>query len=623
MTKPKNRGLTVNQIKKAVFGETAKKMKPKKSSKKIVTEKPNKIYRKIQQHDLSLLLDLTYSTGQICSQLPTPDWFTYKEKADISIICPIYMNSLEDFVDSWDFSNEGFRIEIIFIDDNCPWKTGEKIASVWSLRKKEGPKGIGRVYVSAATQGYGACCNFGAEVATGKTLIFMHPESKLFPGSITSLVKLAQQQIGVVGGLHVFEQEDTVLESGLEWSWEKNRFLAIGSEVYKNKELYRPFQMNNVPFDIFQSGEREIVSSNLMAIDKSLFQKIGGFSPTIFQQTWSDADFCCFLKEKGYKVLYQQAARSYRGPIKKIEMLEKNGEVAFFNKWITSGRIDRLISAPRQEVLSNLNNILIRRQMAHGDVLAAAAIVPAVKKKYPKAKIIFATDCPEVVEGNPWIDQIVTEYSERQFNLFINLDMAYEYRPYTNFIEAYADIAGVPTCDCQLFLKTKPFDVGLSGQYVVMHAGNTFWAGRGWSTIKFDQISTRLRSEGHKIVCVGTLSDHKPLCSDIDLRGKTDIQQLSSVIKNSSYFVGTDSFPMMVAETFKVKGVAFFGSILPETRLATNSITPVAASDLTCIGCHHRKFLPCVATTTCEIGVQECVTGVSVERMWREIKKTL
>lgn len=624
MTKPKNRGLTVNQIKKAIFGNAPKTLKPKHPPKKItLDQKPSKLHRKVQQHDLSLLLDLTYSTGQICSQLPTPDWFATKEKADISIICPLYMNSIENLIESWDFSNEGFRVEIIFIDDNCPWKTGEKIASLWGGRKKEASKGIGKVFVSVATQGYGACCNFGAEIATGKTLIFMHPESKLFPGSLTSLVKLAQQQTGAVGGLHVFEQEDTILESGLEWSWEKNRFLPIGCKVYKNKELYRPFQMNNVPFDIFQSGEREVVSSNLMAIDRLLFQKVGGFSPTIFQQTWSDADFCCNLREKGYKVLYQQAARSYHDPFKTVETHEKNGEVAFSNKWITSGRIDRLVNDPRPTTWIDVNHVLIRRQMAHGDVLVAAAIAPAIKKKYPKAKIVFATDCPEVVEGNPWIDQIVTEYSERQFNLFINLDMAYEYRPYTNFLETYADIAGVSVSECQLFLKEHDFDLGLSDEYVVMHAGNTFWAGRGWSTLKFDQISTRLRNEGHKIVCVGTLSDHKPLCSDIDLRGKTNIQQLASVIKKAKYFVGTDSFPMMVAETFKVNGVAFFGSILPETRLVTNSITPVVASDLPCIGCHHRKSLPCVATTTCEMGVQECVTGVSVERMWREIKKTL
>lgn len=622
MEPPKNRGLTVSQINKAIFGET----KPKPSN--IVQLKPlipvkkrNKLYRKVQNYDAKLLLDLTYSTGQICTQLPTPEWFSFKERPDVSIICPLYMNTLDDLVDSWDFDNEGMRVEFIFVDDNCPWNSGKKVFDSWKHRQNEVTKGIGRVFVSAATQGYGACCNFGAEKANGKILVFLHPESKLFPGWLSSLTKIVRlSEVGAVGGLHIFEEQDTVLEAGLEWSWEEGRFLKIGSEVFKNKKLNQPFQMNNVPLDIFQAGDRQAVSSNFMAVKKENFLETGGFSPTIFHQTWSDADFCCSLREKGLKIVYQQSARAYHKPFVPVDKYQKHGEIAFFNKWVNSGRIDSLVD-DRLEAVSEIKNILIRRQFAHGDVLVAAAIAPALKKKYPNAKIIFATDCIEVVQGNPWIDCVVSDYSERQFNIFINLDMIYEYRPKTNFLTAYAEEAGVPLKDCKLFIQTEPFETELPEKYVVMHAGKNFWAGREWSTIKFDQISNRLRSEGHKIVCVGTLSDHKPVSADIDLRGKTSVGQLASVIQKSSFFVGIDSFPMFIAETFNIKGVAFFGSILPETRLITKNITPVYADGLKCLGCHHRKALPCISTTTCEIGVQECVIGVSVDRMWQNIKK--
>lgn len=625
MTTPKNKGLTIQQINKAANTNAAPKPVKKVNSQPLFSEaKPSKIHRKNQHIDTSLLLDVIYSTGQICSQLPTPEWFNYKDKPDVSIIIPLYMSDISEMVDSWDFSYDGLRAEIIFVDDNCPWNSGEKIVKAWENRKKEAPKGIGKVFVSPATQGYGACCNFGAEIASGKILIFLHPESKIFPGTIGSLVKLARQpQVGAVGGLHVFEQDDTVLESGMEWNWDQKQFLSIGCQVYKNQKLHKPFEMNNVPIDIFQSGEREAISSNLMAVKRNEFLEIGGFNPTIFHQTWSDADFCCAVREKKLKVFYQQSARSYHKIIKPIDKFFKNGEAAFINKWITTGRIDSIVKDVRKETFADVHNILIRRQMAHGDVLVAAAIAPALKKKYPKAKIVFATDCPEVVQKNPWIDQVVSEYSERQFNIFINLDMAYEYRPKANFLTAYADVAGVSVKDCKLFLHTEMIDDELPEKYVVMHAGNTFWAGRGWSTIKFDQICSRLRSEGYKIVCVGTPSDHKPIGSDIDLRGKTNIFQLADVIKKSCFFVGTDSFPMVIAETFNVRGVSFFGSILPQTRLITGSIVPVSAKALPCIGCHHRKALPCVATASCELGVQECVTGISVETMWSVIQKNL
>jgi ADP-heptose:LPS heptosyltransferase/GT2 family glycosyltransferase len=618
-----NKGLTPYQIKKAIYGEN-KKINLKTTSKPLgLYQKKIKINRKLEKHDSSSLFDVTYSTNQIYSQIPTPEWFDFTEKADISVICPLYMCSLEDFIKSWDFFYEGLKLELIFIDDNCPWKTGEKLTKLWFERKNENSK-IGKIFIGSINQGYNACCNFGAEVATGETLVFLNPEGKLFPRSIFNLVKLLNQpKVGAVGGLHILEKEDTVVESGLEWSWEFDKFLPIGSQIYNNQKIQKPFQMNNSPSDIFQSGEKEAVSSNFMAIKKSLFKELGRFSPTINHQSWNDADFCCNIKEKKLNILYQQSARIYYKKIKTFDKFENKSKLMFFNKWVNSGRIDFIVNNIRKESISQINSILIKRKMAHGDVLVAAAIAPALKKKYPKAKIIFDTNYPEVVQGNPWIDQVVTKYSERQFNFFINLDMVYEYNPYKNFLQSYAEEAGVSVDDCKLFLETENVDFELPEKYIVMHAGNNFWAGRGWATIKFDQISKKLRKEGYKIVCVGTTSDHKPIYSDFDLRNKTSIKQMAHVIKNSSFFIGTDSFPMLVAETFKVKGISFFGSILPETRLITKTIKPISANDLPCIGCHHRKSIPCVSTVSCEIGVQECVNQITVDYMWTQIKNYL
>jgi hypothetical protein len=49
----------------------------------------------------------------------------------------------------------------------------------------------------------------------------------------------------------------------------------------------------------------------------------------------------------------------------------------------------------------------------------------------------------------------------------------------------------------------------------------------------------------------------------------------------------------------------------------------VFADGLQCLGCHHRKSLPCTATTVCEVGVQECVNGISVEMMFNKVKQAL
>lgn len=228
-------------------------------------------------------------------------------------------------------------------------------------------------------------------------------------------------------------------------------------------------------------------------------------------------------------------------------------------------------------------------------MLLAAAVAPALKKKHPKAKITFSTDCPEVLQNNPWIDKVVEVFSERYFDYYIDLDMAYEYRPDANILDCYAEACGVSRKDCDLFLHTEPIDV--PDQYVVIHAGKTLWAGRNWSTIKFDQISKKLKGEGLKVVCVGTGTDHKTTVCDLDLRDKTTVPQLAHVIMRAKMFVGIDSFPMHVAQVFETPGVCFFGAIRPETRLVNKAITPVSADGLKCLGCHHRKPTPCTATT--------------------------
>lgn len=624
MKRSNAKGMTIPQINKAIHGkkEIVKNKSISEPINKNKSKKPNKILRKVQNHDFGLLLNLPYSMN-LASRFPTPQWFTSTEKADVSVIVPIYKSSIENLVESWDFNCDGMKVEFIFIDDECPLDSKSTVVSQWEPRKNETKKPIGKIYQNSATQGWGACCNTGAELATGDILIFLNPQGKLFPGWLPSMIRLIRKSnVGVVGGLHVNEMEDCVIESGREWSWKENRFMDIGSQCYQGKDIYRPFQMTNTPIEVFQASEREVVSSNLMAVMKQNFLNFGGFSPNVFTQEWSDADFCMSVREHGMKVMYQPNARLYHLGIEKKDKYWNHGSTWFENKWVSSERLDSIVKDKRSE-RRKINNILIRRQAAHGDVLVAAGIIPALKKRYPDSKILFSTECVDVLKNNPLIDKIIEEHSERQFDLFLNLDMVYEYRPNINILQAYAEAAGVNVNDCKLFLHSEPIDFELPDKYVVIHAGKTMWVGRNWSTIKFDQLSNKIKSLGYQIICIGTESDHKVNSCDLDLRGKTTIHQLATVIKNSQLFVGIDSFPMHIAQTFDVNGVCFFGSIIPNTRILSKNMIAVFADGLKCLGCHHRKSLPCTATTVCEVGVQECVNGISVEMMFNKVKQAL
>lgn len=613
-------GLTPAQIRKAISGTSEKAPEPVDIiSPPKKRPKPERSHRKIQSHDFGVLLDLPYSTTMTAIQYPTPPWFTSTQKPEVSIVVPVYRQSAEVLIESLDLSVEGMRVEVVFVDDNCPVDSKQLVLKEWEKKKDKLKGPVGRIYHSTATQGWTACCNIGAEKAMGDIVVFLHPDVKVGPGWLRPMVRLLRKaEIGVVGGMQI--DGDTMLDAGSQWVWDKEDFGGVGRSVYNGKPISRPFKLDNCPEDLFQMQEREAVSSYCMAVRRADFLDLGGFSPNVSNAKWADADFCAFVREKGLKVVCQPGSPVERKPDDKPDRYESHGKHYFVNRWITSGRYDRLAFVNRPTPAPEIELLLVRRRAAHGDVLMAASVLPALKKKYPKAKVVFSTDCPEILQNNPHVDKIVEEHSERHFQLYINLDMVYEYRPNVNMLTAYAEAAGVSPRDCVPFLDCEPLDVELPEKYVVVHAGKTLWAGRNWSTIKFDGLAKKLKESGHSVVVVGTGGDHKTTVCDVDLRGKTTVHQLATAIKGAGYFVGIDSFPMHIAQTFNVPGAAFFGSIKPNTRLYRPNMKPVYAEGLKCLGCHHRRPTPCTSTNVCEVGVQDCINNVTVDMFWRTVE---
>lgn len=613
-------GLTPEQIRKAIYGRNKEENScdNKFNFKNEKLNKPEKVVRKKQDHDAGMLLNMPFTTTSLFSNYKTPDWFESKNKADISVIVPIYNTEAKNFINSWNIKNK--KVEVIFVDDNCPLNSKELI-----IKECEKNKNInGKIYSSSLQQGWCACCNAGAEIATGDILFFIHPDSILIDGWMDSMIKeLNNKDVGVVGGLSIDQDGSTYLDAGFNWNWEEKKFNSIGKEIYNGIKISNPFTINNFPLDLLKSNNVDKVNGYFMAVRKKDYLFNGGMSPNLSSVEWADADFCMFMKEKGFKIICQCNSQIIREPLFKIDRKYNQGNVFFNNKWVTSGRINSLVLSKTNDYKKEIKSIVIRRRSAHGDVLIASGVASALKNKYPKSQIIFSTDCPEVLEKNPFIDKVVEIHSERWFDLYFDLDMAYEYRPNCNILQAYAEACGVNVDDCEIYLHSSNFE-NLPEKYVVIHSGKTMWAGRNWSTIKFDQIANKLKLSGFKVVVIGTLSDHKTSVCDIDLRGLTNIGELSYVIKKSKLFIGIDSFPMHVAQVLKIPGVCFFGSINPETRLLKNSsITEVFAEDLKCIGCHHRKSTPCTATINCEIGIQDCINNVTVDKMWRSIQKIL
>lgn len=588
--------------------------------------RPTKIERIIKD-DMASLLEVPVVSWKNTIEYPTPNWFRQTEPVDVSVIIPLYKSEvvIEDLIHSWDIT-DGLKVECIFVDDHCPHDSKNFVLRCWS-RRKDRP--VGRIFYNNENLGFGVSCNAGAEKATGRFLVFLNADTVVTPGWIKPIVDLLENpEIGVVGNLQLKKGgmwDGCIDGAGSEWLWESNCFMHIGRHSYNGRVIPKPFTPLEAPKDILQVAEREMVTGCCFGIRKDLFREIGGFNPNYRIGYWEDSELCMTVREKGYKVYFQPGSVIYHKlghSNASAHKYQDHNRQYFLNKWVNSGRIDSLVKDRRRQSKS-CRTILLRRSGATGDVLLAAAMAPALQQKFD-CKVLFSTDCPDVLKGNPYIARVVPKdkISERLFNVYYDLDLAYEYRPFTHILEAYADVVGVSTENCKLFLATEPIET--PDKYVVVHAGKTggsAWVGRQWLPDRFRDISQRFLEMGKKVVSIGSEADYNIPCT-LDLRGKTTIQQLAHVVRGAEIFVGIDSFPLHVCQAFNVPGVAFFGAVDPKTRLIRDNITPVQ-TPLPCLGCHHRQQTPCTVTCKCETGGQPCVFGVTADQMWCEIQKCL
>ncbi len=553
-----------------------------------------------------------------------------QDEVDVSVIIPLYKSRkvIHEQVMRW--TKDRLRTEIIYVDDQCPEKSTAAVFQSWNARPDKKDFTV-KVILPHGNRGFGMACNLGAYYALGKYLIFLNADTTTTPNWIEPIVEaLKDESVGIVGNLQIKEGgqwHGTIDSAGSEWNWDYSNFIHLGRHQHEGQLLEEPFHWNDAPKEIMRPEEREMVTGCCFGIRKALFDEVGGFDCRYRVGYWEDSELCMTVREKGYKILFEPKSVVFH----KLSHSEQGGhnfhhfnKDIFDNKWVASGRIDQYVKQKRTVPQTKIASIIVQRKEAHGDVLMASGVVVALKAKYPKAKVYFRTKCPEVLVGLPQIDGILAPDETVQHQLLVNLDLAYERRPFTNILQAYADEAGVNVDQCIVSIKTEYPAFELPRTYVAIHAGRTAWVGRNWNPEGFIEIAKRIKQHGFDIVTVGGSSDVL-IPDSLDLRSKTSIPELAGVMTTAEAFIGIDSFPMHVAQAVGLQGVAFFGSIKPETRIINKNMIGVTANPLqvACLGCHHMKFAPATVTNKCKTSTLDCETKLTVEEMWKEVKSCL
>ena len=275
--------------------------------------------------------------------------------------------------------------------------------------------------------------------------------------------------------------------------------------------------------------------------------------------------------------------------------------------------------------------ILIKRSGAIGDVVIASALPTLIKRMWPAARVFFATLLPDLLHGNPHIEQVlpVDAYAAMAGRMAYasNLDGVYEARlsrPYWKSFAEHTIFAPEdvtphgslsPTADDEQVADTL---VGRPDNLVVVAPQATGWPGKDISPGSWDAAIRDLQRRGFVVAEVSTNPSPQTV-ADLHLGGRTPLLVLAAVLARAKLFMGLDSGPFHMARAMGTPAVVFFGCTTKGIVAdGDDSISPVMVEGLDCLGCHHRQRAGVTSFQGCKRGDLACL-GLNPEAIQQAV----
>jgi ADP-heptose:LPS heptosyltransferase len=287
--------------------------------------------------------------------------------------------------------------------------------------------------------------------------------------------------------------------------------------------------------------------------------------------------------------------------------------------------------------------ILVRRRAALGDVIMSTGVVRELRQRY-NCVIDVATEFPNVYDNNPNVRAIYHTQAmpdAAAYDLYINLDDAYEQNPLNHYVDSYfyRAFATDKIENKSLELFPNEFDKDTVNafcqdneldQFIVIHMRQWHWPLKNMSMDTWFAVFEKLftKRTDFKIVCVGGSTDgyvEHPLF--VDAREKLNIQQQKLLMDNAICFVGTDSGPFHIAAASSTHIIALQTHLKPERILPFRRGMPAynttaIMSDVDCVGCNDVQQRP-VRQVICKHGDYRCKDNFSAERIANNILELL
>ena len=249
------------------------------------------------------------------------------------------------------------------------------------------------------------------------------------------------------------------------------------------------------------------------------------------------------------------------------------------------------------------NELEIGRNGGIGDVLMCTPALREAKKRNPKIYIKFYTNLPELVRGLPYIDEVLLFPKIFGKNNKI-IRMIYEDFTPLNFHIAkfFGNILGVnlknvkPDCMVNNGLKNHYKNQwGKEKTIVVLIRASQFTPNKNWPLEYWDELIESI-SKKYLVILIGSgnIKEEQNIVSAkncIDLRNKTNLEEMVGVIGSSDLYLGPVSGPYHIAAAFNRPSIIINGGY----ELSINTFYHNSnwfSTDLLCSPCWLRTECP-------------------------------
>jgi len=548
----------------------------------------------------------------------------------VSIIIPSFNNSscLKECLEAVKKNTHYDNYEVILADNNTFDKDSLRIIG------DSGHKVVKYSYKF----NFSRINNLAAKAAAGEFLVFLNNDTIPQKDWLSPLLaECLKSDVGIAGSRLLYKN-NTIQHAGMDF----DKKLLVFFHPYRGEPhgLREANYIREVP----------AVTGACLMIRKSLFDKVGGFDEEYWAES-QDVDLCFKARGEGLKVIYTPSSVLYHDEGTTRGLITEDARVydstRLRRRWIDNGLIyntkDSTVTAPHK--------ILLIKLLSMGDVIMVTPVIEAVKKKYPRSELVFATSCQykDIVDDNPYIDRLVLlrDFDRAQFDseldYYRSMTLALLYQERWDLVyqlqlldmpcgywgtdhhlrDLYAEMANVrlvdekpviPVAESQRAKIASLLERYVKdGEKIILLHSTSGWKLKDWDRAKFPLLIEMIKRKYNSVFFqVGGPNDAL-ICDDrvINLLGRLTLKEVAALMERSGLLICPDTGLMHMASAVGLKVVALFGPTSPPTG------GPVSGDGYFCLQSDSCCDVPC-HMKECSFG-RDCAKDISVDKVFEAV----